>query len=197
MSNIVKASELSGPTISGKVSVELHELDKMRSDHARAVKLAQDLEDKQAKVLVVYSEQCNYNSRNGGYDKKELSRQYVHFEDFRNIIAEEEAKKVQKKVDSLITERDGYRTDLNNTNSVLGTTKSDYESLKKRYAVLQANHVELENSFAEASASIETQANELTMRDARIVEQQTVINDLLVNNKHLELKKSFWGFLVK
>lgn len=58
MSTLPAVNTIPGPVISGSVQVPLAELDRMRSDHANALKLAQELEDKQkmVKISAAYTE---------------------------------------------------------------------------------------------------------------------------------------------
>lgn len=51
-SSLPAVNSIPGPVISGSVQVPLAELDRMRSDHANALKLAQELEDKQKQVKI-------------------------------------------------------------------------------------------------------------------------------------------------
>jgi hypothetical protein len=48
----IKVNQLAGPIISGAVSVPLAELDKMRADHANAIKLAATLEEQQKGIVI-------------------------------------------------------------------------------------------------------------------------------------------------
>lgn len=59
METLPAVNSIPGPSISGQVSVPLAELDRMRSDHANAIKLAQELEQKQKQIKIIhqYTEQ--------------------------------------------------------------------------------------------------------------------------------------------
>lgn len=52
METLPAVSSIPGPTISGSVQVPLAELDRMRSDHANAIKLAKELEDRQQQIKI-------------------------------------------------------------------------------------------------------------------------------------------------
>lgn len=115
MSNeIVKsAAELGMPLISGQVSVSLAELDRMRADHAKAVKLAQDLESKQRLVKVVVNERrrvatvvTDRDFRGLPSSRAEIGEEYVtistdykNLDDVREAIRKEEYARLEQVID--------------------------------------------------------------------------------------------------
>lgn len=52
MTTELTTNDLNAPRISGMVEVSLADLDKLRSDHANAIKLAQDLEERQSSIRI-------------------------------------------------------------------------------------------------------------------------------------------------
>lgn len=107
--NKLQISNLSGPTITGTVTVNLKDLDQMRLDHANALKLAQELSDKQMSVKVTIVERSHgvaYSSNRYVSDTKyeELGIEYKNMEDFRSMIALEERGKLTNELNKLNSE---------------------------------------------------------------------------------------------
>lgn len=103
---LISTDHLQMPRISGTVTVSLEEMDRMRSEHTQAVKVAQELESKQALVKITVEEErtTNKNIYHHGnilesYPIKEYiqkSVEYKGFDEFREIIRQEEFKKLEK-----------------------------------------------------------------------------------------------------
>jgi hypothetical protein len=102
----ISTRHLQMPHISGTVTVSLEEMDRMRSQHAEAVRIAEELESKQALVKIIVEEVKNI-MRHDYHGMHKLSSfpdteyvqksvEYKGFDEFREIIRQEEFKKLEK-----------------------------------------------------------------------------------------------------
>lgn len=192
---LVKASQLGLPHISGTVNVPLAELDRMRADHALAVKLAKELEERQAEVRVTYYEEekvLDFDSRGKSYYKTKLTEkkvEYKGFNEFRDRIADEEKAKVQKEIDRLKDNlktleecwcsRDGEITKLASERDTLLVTIKEKTS-------------ELNKALDEISMF-----KELANKDREYIEHLKSVQEELTQKLHIsQNKKSFWYWLI-
>lgn len=187
--DLMKVRDLRPPMISGTVSVPLEELDRLRADHANAIRVAEELESRQAQVKVTYQTRERYISHYSeisGEPKyntrlNEEKVEYRNFEDFRAIIAEEERARVQEKLQQQEDQ----------------ITKSQ-EKLTKRFEMiskLEAELKDLKEKFSEASKNLsETVAENTTLKTYLETSEQDV--KYLQKELHeVNKKKSFWYWL--
>ena len=153
MNTLPAVNSIPGPSISGSVQVPLAELDKMRSDHANALKLAQELEhkQKQIKISAAYTEhivveetdfltQGNSLSSNGGlgagyqmptkrFVNKAIEKEHVTFlnlDDVLGALKADATKIVKKETDIIIAA-------LNKAEKAIVTQKKKASDDKKVY----------------------------------------------------------------
>jgi DNA repair exonuclease SbcCD ATPase subunit len=197
---LMKATDLQMPSISGTVSVPLDELDRMRAEHATAVKLAQELESHQMEVKIVYSERKQVVSDYDHYgraryttSKEVIGTEYKNLNDFRKQIHQEEFDKLQKKFKEQEQEITNHRNALLNLEKektearrMVSEQKQQIESLIKKEAEL-----------GDVSARLDDAINDIAQRDQIIKVLEIVVDDLSNKVTRLERPKGFWGFLYK
>ena len=132
MNTLPAVNSIPGPSISGSVQVPLAELDKMRSDHANALKLAQELEHKQKQIKVsaaytehIVVEEADYLSQSSSFSlgiggsipmqmptkrfvNKAIQREECTFVNMDDVLGELKAdatKRVKKETDIIIAAR--------------------------------------------------------------------------------------------
>jgi len=183
----IQASQLVMPSISGTVSVPLAELDRMRIDHANAIKLAQELERHQAEVRVIYMEVRTvpaFDYSTGRYtntktENIEKGRDYKGFDEFKDTIRQEEYLKLEKEITTLQKNFDA----ANSRVRVLEKTLIELEEHKKNEEVLTLKLAETEE-LLKFSKELSDSLN-------------SSVIELRAKVKYLEEKKGFWGFLTK
>lgn len=120
---IIKTThDISGPSISGTVTVALSDLDKMRADHARLKAIASDLEAHQMEVKVTLSESKytpttdNYGRWTNNYDYKEIGHEYRNLDDVREVVRQQvreefkvKTKELQDKADTYASKYDKFK----------------------------------------------------------------------------------------
>lgn len=204
---LVRASELQMPSCSGTVSVPLAELDNMRAQHAKAVQVAKDLDEKQAMVkLVVTMQELDRN----GYklDKKTEKIEYKGFEDFRANIAEEERKKLHDEIKSAHDSADtAWKNESNMHSQLLGTAK------QRDAAVQKAQDLSGELGVANSNLKLAETQIETAIKVRENLEKQLIDlkekyetdtvelnNRLTVANGRIKViihKQSFWYWIWK
>lgn len=193
---LVKASQLGLPHISGTVNVPLAELDRMRADHALAVKLAKELEERQAEVRVIYAQyEKTYNGcdhyGNVRYSDELVEKkvEYKGFEEFRSRIADEEKAKVQKEITRLkdtLTATEGF------------SSKQGEELVK-----INSKNAELTKTLEERVADLNKALDEISMfkelanKDREYIEHLKSVQEELTQKLHISRnEKSFWYWLI-
>jgi chromosome segregation ATPase len=213
MSNIKKATELAMPGIQGSVRVSLAELDKLRSDYISAVKIAQDLENKQMQVKFIIAERRGLFKATKTYNKRgelitstldnghvvetdrDIHAEYRNIDHFRDVITQEETDRVK----NLLDEKDRRITQLTNENHEM-----------------QTKFKELNASILEKTARVNELAKQWEEQNIRFTKNEDDIksaNETIYNlrgslaaaageceylNKELnkwKAKKSFWFWL--
>jgi len=147
---INSAVDLQMPGSAGTVSISLVQLDKMRADHANAVRYAKSLEEKQALVRVIYAEQKSvYIGKGYGgagiYDNQlvEKSITYKGFDEFRGRIAAEEREKVAKELRTLNNSLIGANNEINKLEEDLNVVKKSFDVADEELSKLRKEKVEL------------------------------------------------------
>lgn len=193
---LVKASQLGLPHISGTVNVPLAELDRMRADHALAVKLAKELEERQAEVKVIYAQ---YEKTYGGCDfhgnvqyRNELVEkkvEYKGFDEFRSRIADEEKAKVQKEITCL----------KDSVASIEAFSSKQGEELIKMTAEKKELVKALEERISDLKIITEERDQLKTSLESSNTEAEHLRFVLSELNKELHIsrnEKSFWYWLI-
>lgn len=204
MSNLVKASELSMPSISGTVSVPLTELDKMRHEHVTAVKLAQELESKQMMVRVEYVE--GYENEPTGrtdrygypiYNKilKVSRTEYKNLDEFRDQIRSEEFDKLQDKFRKQESEISSLKTKIIALEETKRKQADTVSAQSKEIAQLTVQHSKAEEENLRLSELVSSSEKELTSVRAIAEGLRDSVKRLTEDNNILRHKKGFWGFL--
>lgn len=184
---LINIDNLQMPSISGTVSVPLSELDKMRVDHATAVKAAQELERHQSEVRIVYLEErvhTEYDYGRGGseayYNVKRLvekSREYKGFDEFRETIRLEECNKYEERINTL-------RSDIDKKSKLIEAKNKANTELSDKVAKLE----EIADKYTELSDLHDIVSSNLGVANKRV-------SELFRENEELRKKKSFWSFL--
>lgn len=167
----IQKIDLVGPRISGTVTVPLLELDKMRMDHSNAVKIASELTERQAMVKVTFVQRVSeygYQSTGGGRNRylkddslQESAVEYKNFDDFREIIRQEEHDKIhqqflefvrkQQELEDKLVEKQKLLEKLNSDLTVAkkanGELITQNESLKKEVEITTKKAVDLEIDY--------------------------------------------------
>lgn len=211
MSNLIKVTDLKGPTISGSVNVPLAELDQMRVEHAKALKLAQELDAKQSMVKVVYyQEEQSYDSR-GRVDVTKLvekSREYKGFEDFRLSIASEEREKVSREISHLNNEVskaygeiDKYVRSIRDEKTKFNTLVEDCNELSAEKKIVDSKLKVAESSVERLTKELDALNQELFDRDDLAHKEREVLEQKLrISNARVITvikKQSFWYWLYR
>lgn len=191
----VTAAQLQMPTVSGVVNIPLAELDHMRAEHVKAVKMAQDLEARRMEVLIVmqqdkahYSTDRNGRSAYQGTFPAETSRTYKNLDEVKEDIHRVELEKleelIQKKTEAIETLRNKLyftETALVETKSITNRLNSSNIQLTDENGKLNSSNEEFKIALDKANETMESQASELTKLKANYLE--------------LEHKKSFWSWM--
>lgn len=204
---LIRASDVPAlPGITGSVSVNLHELDKMRADHSKAVKLANFLQSKQGQVKVTIVEEQHhkrikdhgdrYNDYKPRYieDIKyvELGVDYKNLDDVRKIIREEERQAFQADVDQLNEDlkelRESKATTVSELNKHLQSSIQETLLLKDKLRTLETQIRTDENTIIACTQQIEEEAKALK-------ETNEVYEKLLKAHEELKKQKSLWCWL--
>jgi chromosome segregation ATPase len=182
------------PSISGTVSVPLAELDKMRSEHVTAVKLAQELESKQMLVRVDYRNVDDYSWENGGMDRygypiqkkvlKVEKTEYKNLDEFRDQIRSEEFDKLRDKFKKQESEIGSLKTKI-----------IALEETKRKQADIIEQHRKAEEENLRLSELVSSSEKELTSVRAIAEGLRDSVKRLTEDNNILRHKKGFWGFL--
>lgn len=201
---IKEAHLLNGPTISGDVKVNLLELDRMRTDHAQAVKLAKELEARQMQVKVTVVKKTTEKGRDifdnrWGLIKlgrepdkdrfEQLSVDYLNLEDVRSNIEKEAKDRWQQKIDAANTKQNELQKELydlkierRNLGIELTSQRSLYKEIDTRAVNLQ---LELDQTIEDLKSWVVVLGN----RDKEVAE----LKIQLVEEKK---KRSFWFWLM-
>jgi chromosome segregation ATPase len=193
MGNLVKASELQMPTVSGVVSIPLAELDRMRADHVAAVKLAQELESKQHLVKVSYR---NAYSSHLSYPTKEVvDTEYKNMEEFRAQIRSEEFNKFKVQFEKQEREMTSLKSKLLESSKELEKNKSELANTNLSLKNIEKEYKEVGELLAKSTTEVKS-LSDRTNADDKIIEGLKKSVERLVKDKmELEHKKGFWGFL--
>lgn len=183
-----------GPSISGTVTVSLAELDKMRADHAQAVKLAKFLEQNQAKVKLTvvekkYVEKKVEKIRSDRYGLnlytypvmeekyEELGSDYIGLDDVREVIRGEEVEKLKDK----LKEAEDTRVKC----VELEVEISDLKSEKRK----------LESDLKELNSKYESEKSELEAAKAQNDYNEKYAINLSNQIKELKSKSGLWYWI--
>jgi len=183
MNEIAKVSDLKGPTISGTVTVSLADLDKMRTDHAKALSAAKVLEETQHQVKVILCERKFIPSKysyNNGYVESELVQtgiEYKNMDDFRDQIAKEEREKIR----NIIEQKE---IEIGNLNTKLISERE----LREKISVLNtAQKTEFSEKLKTTTESLSKSEKELKLANNRI---SVLEDEALEAKKEIELLRS-------
>jgi hypothetical protein len=192
------STELRGPHISGTVSVPLAELDRMRVDHANAVKLANELADNAMKVKVTIVEKHFGTKRN---DDNYGRPYYVPDEKYTEVGAEYRGLDTVRKVIRLEEQKvlDGEMTVLNQTINDLRKQLGDSKDLNHKVSIERKDLLNEVTELKKTLKEREDYVSELIDDNDALLEK---IDQAMENNLDLrELlekernKKPFWkGF---
>ncbi len=197
MNQLMKASDLALPRISGTVSVNLEELDRLRAEHATAVKLAQELESKQALVKIVvgenrsvrttYREFSGYDSYTDVFEQKSV--EYKGFDEFRETIRIEEYSKIEKDIKTLRDDLDDKKKSLSRMEETWKKTQTGYEEVIKERDLIEKERdkllAELEDRDTTIKNLIETNQSLFSKE-----------NETFMKLRDLEKRKiTFWFWL--
>jgi chromosome segregation ATPase len=192
------ADQISGPNISGKVTVDLHELDKMRSDHANLKKLAAELEEKSKEVKIVIEERKEYNRYvdnswgNSRWVKdsryEEISVKYKGLNEVKSILRQEVEEDVKTEMTKL-QEAIQKQKDI---------AVKDQQQIIELQAALKTAGTEKSNKDKEVEdLKAELEKKELLNKilEKEIADREAVIKKTGDELHELKIKKSFWYYL--
>jgi chromosome segregation ATPase len=198
MEELMKSSEISGPSISGTVTVPLAELDKMRLDHATLKKLCAELERTKMEVLVTVKEEVSgthYDKRGNYYpvtNYKTVAVNYRGLEDVKQIIRQELIDEDIVKAEALNKELADVKVKNSDIVKELQTTSIN---LKAQLEQIRADKAKLEQTLTEANNLIKEQEDRLadvTNSMSFWKQNAQTLSDRLDEEKK---KKGFWSFL--
>ncbi len=205
---LVKVSEIpSLPTITGSVRVSLHELDKMRAEHAKAVKLATHLQEVQSEVTIIVKRwnEVSIPQSDGYYDRKgtfietdrrlvsdkklvEVSREYRNLDEVKDSIKQE----VEAKVD----------TEIKNLENEVSMWRQKYHEITEEKQRLIDTRVELSARVKYLENQIRTDENTIIACTKKIEEESEELRQanethkkLLETIEELKKQKSVWYWL--
>lgn len=215
METLPAVSSIPGPTISGSVQVPLAELDRMRSDHANAIKLAKELEDRQQQIKITaeYTEmvatieskevwqpgvQIGQMGHSSGYNQtvmkavsKAIKRENSIFLNMDQIIGdlkERATKKVQKEIDIII----GARNMAEKQVIVLKKRNSDdKKAYKTTYDKAKTKIQELEADLNECRRTKKNLANtaQSQLKEITKAKETLAVSAFNLDNAHKALAK--------
>lgn len=197
--DIIRIDEIpEGPRIQGQVSVNLADLDRMRADHAAAIKLATELQAQQKTVTIYvkehfvgYHEETDYRGRRASYphnDYRTIQTEYKGFDDVKEELKLEVAKEYRD-----------IAKKLQDRNRELGELNLELDNkLKTTETGLAAFKVELTKADTD-KAKLQKQIEDLTVELSGVKNINDGINKRLKevseNLKAEQHRKGFWGFL--
>ncbi len=215
---LIRTQDLVGPTISGMVSVPLAELDKMRSDHLKALNTAKELEARQALIKITFSKWETYadtvndthKDKYGNdviYQRRSITKDrlidkdtiFVNFDELRNPITEIEREKVakeieefRKQVDYLIKLREEKNTKIADLEKKIAVATKSFDEQYKELRDLQTEtKSKYENEVKlseELSINVKDYKDRLDSLDKKLVETEELL-------QKVKGKKSFWYFI--
>jgi len=174
------AMQLQPPQISGTVTVSLAEMDQLRQDHRNAIRLAQELEERQAVVKIIVTEEkqtmkTEYRGRDvvphsyPSFEYIQKSVEYKGFDEFREIIRQEEFKKIEKEFIDMSNSLDSNKK----------TMLTQYDDINK----LIAERTKLETSMEECKKQLHNATEEIKQSTGAIEAMQNTL-------KFVDLKRS-------
>lgn len=200
--NLIKASDLALPRISGTVSVNLEELDRLRAEHATAVKLAQELESKQALVKIVVGEN-KYVAGSYAYDSKgrekyiqgptqfvQQSVEYKGFDEFRESIRIEEYSKIEKDMKTLRDDMDDKKRALVRIEENWRKTQTGYEEVIKERDLIEKERDKLLTELEDRNSTIK---NLIETNQSLFLKENETFSKL----RDLEKRKITLGYWLK
>lgn len=190
---------LAGPSITGTVTVGLLELDKMRLDHANAVKIAEELRNREKSVKVIIVEKQNsfdydrYGRRFITDDKYiELSVDYKNLEDFRSLISQEEREKVTTELNNLNAEINSQAKRIGDLQIKLGNCGDNLKNKTSEFDKLKI----IANESAEGNNKADLRIKELLVNNDvlnRVTAAQRIHIKKYMEQAHKwRAAKSFW-----
>lgn len=198
MNGLVKATELQMPNISGTVSVPLTELDRMRSEHVQAVKLAQDLESKQMEVKITILERVQdfkYDSRGYRIPFTEDRTQQIEFKNLDEVRADirksEELKIEQKYCESILAKDKS----ISNYAEVVYKKTAKIEEYEANIKQLNESAKEDFLKINNLEAGINVAQMLIEKKDQFIETQDQMIRQLEDQLRELKQAKTFWGWM--
>jgi len=150
---LMRVSDIPGPTVSGTVKMPLVEIDKLRADYLSAIKLAQNLEAKQGQIKITYSQgidsirtvedQIWTPSRTGGGEHKTIFRhekfiefvdnvEYKNLEDILLRLRQEAQANVKEEVEALKLAKSSAHVNCITAEGALEDYKNELPKLKTK-----------------------------------------------------------------